>query len=141
MQLHNTHGISKCVKNKRKIKMKKNIKKIFTKKLRWQLKVILCSLTVSVATVLLLYVAQSITKPVVLERVQLVLVDDSLSTSATDLLSISDGAILKRISSIKEIELNTDVMRYSERLFVVSSDHQELKTVAYDLGYKIVQVN
>lgn len=117
------------------------MKKVFTKKLRRQLKVILCSGVVGIAIVMMLYCAQNLKKPVVLERVQLVLVDDSLSTGATDLILISDGAILKRISSIKEIELNTDVMRYSERLFVVSSDHQELKNVAYDLGYEIVQVN
>lgn len=129
------------VKKQEEIKMKKNSKKILTKRFLGQLKFVLYSTTVIIATVLLLYVAQSIRKPAVLERVQLVLVDDSLSTSATDLILISDGAVLKRISSIKEIELNTDDRRYSEMLFVVSSDHQELKTVAYDLGYEIVQVN
>lgn len=140
MQLHNTHGISKREKTRGK-KMKKNSKKILTKRFLRQLKAVLCSGIVGISTILMLYCAQNFKKPVVLERVQLVLVDDSLSTSAIQFVSISDEAVCKKIDSIEEIEMNTDVMRYSDKIFVVSSEHQDLKKVAYDLGYKIVQVN
>ncbi len=117
------------------------MKKIFTRKLKKQFSVVLCLGTSIIAVVMMLYLAQNMKKPVVHERVQLVLVDDTLSTNVSEFISISDEAVLKRIASIKEIEMNTDVRKYSDKILVVSSEHQDLKEVAFDLGYKIVQVN